>query len=493
MRNRIASAEPGASSTGANGLALPTTPRTPASPWGRALRNRFASTSPGAPSPGAIEVALPTTPRSAAAPWNRLASAALGALLCAAATAQTNPPFVFDKVALKLHAECEALDRQFERRALVYHDPVLESRVSSLAAPFLPATALERVQWKVRVIRHPAVNAFALPNGSIYLATGLIARAENDEQLAGRLAHEIAHVAGRDAYRFQRALRKKSMETFVAGAGSIFLGGIAAYYLADLIAGHPDQIGILAAVAGYPQDIEEEADRTALGLLKAAGRDPVPFARLLLLINEKLEPEPRPFWKNQPPIERRLSALKASAGIDADPQPGPDGGYVGGKRPLLLENIQLDLGARRFRSAVAAASRLVNAAPSDAVALFWLGESYRLLGPRPGRLVGPDVYRTAARETEQQEADRLLHTNEGRAALEAHYRTAEELFRKAAAIDPAYPDPHFGHAELCEAQGRKDDAVAAYRRYIDLTREPAARERANRRINAIPGGAEAAK
>ena len=48
------------------------------------------------------------------------------------------------------------------------------------------------------------VNAFALPNGSIYVFSGLLARAENDDQLAGVLAHEATHVTNRHAYIFNR-------------------------------------------------------------------------------------------------------------------------------------------------------------------------------------------------------------------------------------------------------------------------------------------------
>jgi predicted Zn-dependent protease len=150
---------------------------------------------------------------------------------------QLQPPFIFKKADLKLLEEWEALDQQFEKRALVYHDGALEKYLTGLATPLLLTAPLEHVQWKFRILRDPSVSAFSLPNGSIYIDTGLLARAENDDQLIGRLAHEVAHVTNRHAYLFSRSLRKKVVATEVIGAGSVFLGGIAAPYLVSRVRG----------------------------------------------------------------------------------------------------------------------------------------------------------------------------------------------------------------------------------------------------------------
>src|SRR5580692_8864643 len=82
--------------------------------------------------------------------------------------------FVFGKIDVKLLSQCETLDRPIEERALVYHDDVLEGRLANLAAPLLPPDKLEHVNWRFRILRDPAVNAFGLPNGSIYLNMGLL-------------------------------------------------------------------------------------------------------------------------------------------------------------------------------------------------------------------------------------------------------------------------------------------------------------------------------
>ena len=102
----------------------------------------------------------------------RLIIAALVAVLTTVTSApaqRQTGPFVFGKIDLKLLNQCEALDKQIEERALVYHDDALEGRLANLAAPLLPSDKLDHVNWRFLILRDPAVNAFGLPNGSIYL------------------------------------------------------------------------------------------------------------------------------------------------------------------------------------------------------------------------------------------------------------------------------------------------------------------------------------
>jgi beta-barrel assembly-enhancing protease len=433
----------------------------------------------------------------------RAISAAVIATLATAAlllAQKQPPPFTFNKADTKLLGECDALDQQFEKRALVYHDPALEKYLAGLARPLLPSDALEHVKWDFRILRDPTVNAFGVPNGSIYINTGLFARAENDDQVIGRLAQEIAHVTNRHGYLSNRTLRKKSVATETIGTSSVFLGGIVAPYLVASAAGNPSEMGILGAITEYPRAFEQEADEIAVQRLKQVGRDPAQLVRLSLLIDDKLEAEPVSFWRDLPKTKDRMVYQKALVGLDKDPGAGSDGGYLDRMKTLILQNIQLALDTRRFRSAVAGAQRLAAAYPNDANCVFWLGESYRLLGPRQERLTEKELtpdglrasYRKTAQRTEQDEANWLASTPEGKAALEANQEKSEELLHKAATIDLTLPDPYFGLGSLYEQQGKKDQAIAAYRKYIDLSQQPADKERAMRRVERLmkssPGG-----
>src|SRR5260370_27103826 len=169
---------------------------------------------------------------------------------------QSKTQFTFTKVDFKLLEESEALDRQFEKRALVYHDAALEKHLTDLAAPLLPGTPLEHVQWKFRILRDPMVNAFSLPNGSVYVFSGLLARAENDDQLAGLLAPAAAHVTNRHAYVFNRSVRKKvgAAEVVAIAASWTPVGGWGAGIAANIRQGAMGTVGY-----GYSRHLEAEA------------------------------------------------------------------------------------------------------------------------------------------------------------------------------------------------------------------------------------------
>jgi len=97
------------------------------------------------------------------------------------AAAQTRPePFRFGEVDLEFLDQIKQLAKKFGDRALVYREPELNAFVDRVGRSLLkPEEKMENVVWRLHVMRNPAVNAFALANGSIYVFTGLLARVEN--------------------------------------------------------------------------------------------------------------------------------------------------------------------------------------------------------------------------------------------------------------------------------------------------------------------------
>ena len=120
----------------------------------------------------------------------------LGALVCAAC-ASTNlapigageAPFRPERDERSLWAEADAFDRLLERNGLVYETPAIEAYLEGVAKALLPARPPGAPQPRIRVLREPSRNAFALPNGSVYLHTGILARIDNEAQLAALLGH----------------------------------------------------------------------------------------------------------------------------------------------------------------------------------------------------------------------------------------------------------------------------------------------------------------
>src|SRR5204863_2239851 len=121
------------------------------------------------------------------------------------------------------------------------------------------------------------VNAFALPGGFFYVNKGLVLAADNEAELAGVMAHEIAHVAARHAVENQT---KGNLLEYAAIAGSIFLGGIP-----GMIYQNTANLGLLGAFMKFSRNAEAEADKLGVQYMYAAGYDPGAMATMF----EKLE------------------------------------------------------------------------------------------------------------------------------------------------------------------------------------------------------------
>ena len=123
-------------------------------------------------------------------------------------------------------------------------------------------------EFKFSIIRSSAINAFATPGGYVYINQGLINLVENEAQLAGVLAHEIAHVNGRHIAEIvdrSKVINIASLAAILAGA---FLGGSG-----DAVAAVTTFTMATAATLTlkYSRDHEEAADRTGMSYLVASG------------------------------------------------------------------------------------------------------------------------------------------------------------------------------------------------------------------------------
>ncbi len=126
-----------------------------------------------------------------------------------------NEEFKFGKVDLELLEQVNLVDRRFEREGLVLEDDATNAYLKRVGDSLLPrGLNLEHVLWKFRALRDPVPNAFALPNGSIYVSTGLLALMDNESQVAAVIAHEMTHVLRRHTYLQNRSNRKKILLLF---------------------------------------------------------------------------------------------------------------------------------------------------------------------------------------------------------------------------------------------------------------------------------------
>ncbi len=163
-----------------------------------------------------------------------------------------------------------------------------------------------KIPFTIKVIDSDEVNAFALPGGFFFVNKGLILAADNESELAGVMAHEIAHVAARHA---MENAGKGQFIGYGILAGIIFTGGIAGTILQNTA-------GIAQALAffKFSRGAEEEADKLGVQYMYAAGYDPTGMASMF----EKLASQNRKkastlsklFSTHPQSIERRDASLQ---------------------------------------------------------------------------------------------------------------------------------------------------------------------------------------
>lgn len=160
--------------------------------------------------------------------------------------------------------------------------------------------------WEVTVFADDQANAFALPGGKIGVYTGLLDVAENQDQLAGVLAHEVAHVlAGHGNERISTAFAAQSgleLASAVSGAGS---SGTGRQVMALLGVGA--QVGVLLP---FSRAQESEADVMGLRLMARAGFDPEGAVLLWRNMAEQSRGQPPEFLSTHPSHGSRIDTLR---------------------------------------------------------------------------------------------------------------------------------------------------------------------------------------
>jgi predicted Zn-dependent protease len=195
------------------------------------------------------------------------------------------------------------LSAEVERQAKFINDPVVNEYVNRVGQN-LVRNSDAQVPFTIKVIDSDVVNAFALPGGFFYVNSGLILHADEESELAGVMAHEIAHVCARHG---TKQATKGEIAQLAMIPAMIFIP----YTLAGYAIYQGMQFAIPMAFLQFTRTDEAEADYLGLEYMYKAGYDPNAFVAFFEKVasDEKKQPGTIPkIFSTHPPTPERIKA-----------------------------------------------------------------------------------------------------------------------------------------------------------------------------------------
>lgn len=190
-----------------------------------------------------------------------VAALALGACATNPVTGQKEYNLMSEAQEIQMGREA---DPQVRAEMGVYPDPAWQAYVQSVGARLAKASERPDLPWSFAVVDVPAVNAFALPGGYIYITRGLLAHLDSEAEMAGVLGHEIGHVTARHA---ARAYTRQASVGIGAAVTSIFFPEAAPYASAA-------QTGLGVLFLKYDRNQEVQSDSLGVRYASKAGWQP---------------------------------------------------------------------------------------------------------------------------------------------------------------------------------------------------------------------------
>ena len=194
----------------------------------------------------------------------------------------------------------DAVARQVERNYKINHDLDINRRMEAILERLVPVVDRKDLVYTIRVIDEDKVNAVSLPGGYIYVFKGLIDKAENDEQIAGVIAHELGHITARHGIkRMQSAYGYAILQGLaIASQDADAVVGVNAIYTSVFFA--------------YSRRDEFEADRLGVKYMKKAGYDPQEMIKVLEILKKeeaRAPLQPVNYFRTHPYLSERMGIV----------------------------------------------------------------------------------------------------------------------------------------------------------------------------------------
>lgn len=332
-----------------------------------------------------------------------------------------------------LWQEADEFDHALERAGKIDSDPALTAYAQRIMDRLYPDF---KARLTVRLLDAQQINAFALPNGSVYVNTGLVARFENEAQLATVLAHEGAHFVHRHSLQQAEQVRNAAAFAQVVAMLGVPLVG-------DLVA--------LSSMFGYSREQEREADVVGYQRLVAAGYSPREAIHTFEHLQAELKAadikEPF-FFASHPKLQERIDSFTELARDSNGGETGRER-FLAATSSMRLRSLEADLAAYRCRQLILVLADPAHRGDYPPEAGYYLGEAYRQCG--------------------------------GAGDLDA----AEREFTRMLQTLPQFAPPYRALGLLCLKRGDAARAATLLRRYLELAPDAADRPYVEYYLNSL--------
>jgi predicted Zn-dependent protease len=327
-----------------------------------------------------------------------------------------------------------------------YDDRLFQEYVARVGHSLVPQWVdPNEVQFNFSIVNDPELNAFALPDGTVVIHTGLLATLENEAQLASVLGHEIAHVTHKHGYRgykHQQKMQWVALGAAVAGAAidanrQPWEGPSWASTLISLGA----TLSLTAAVNGHGRNMEDDADRIGLNYALDAGYDPFQAPRvweIFSLHTSDRNAVSNWFFSNHSTHRARISNLTQEINryyrdhLDPNKLNRNEEEYSRMVARLRRHNAIMDYERKELKNAETAFRAIVKSNPEDAQSHLYLGK--------------------------------IVWDTRGMGGAD----DALSELKRASELDPKLADPYRERGFIYYSLGYRDSAIEAFRTYVDM-------------------------
>ncbi len=191
-----------------------------------------------------------------------------------------------------------------EKTSKINTDVDVNERVRRVLDKIVAVCDRQDLVYTIRVVDEDVMNAFSLPGGYVYIYKGLLDKMDNDDQLAGVIGHEVAHIVAKHALkRLQAAYGATILEGAAVASGHI-----------NMAAGM--DLAISSVFFENSREDEFQSDRLGLKYMSLAGYDPHQMKIMLgklLKAQTKLGLQPKSYWRSHPYIPLRIAKVDQEA------------------------------------------------------------------------------------------------------------------------------------------------------------------------------------